>query len=153
MGGDVSPVLTFAVGGVPQGARRHRMALRGSRPVAYHADEHLMAEHEIATMARSLWRGAPLDGPVRLVVTTYHRRPQSLAKTRRWWGDEVRPYVGKPDADNVAKLVMDALTRAGVWVDDTRVHELVVRRWWVAVSAEGVQGLPGTRVDVYTVPE
>lgn len=37
-------------------------------------------------------------------------------------------FVGRPDADNVAKATLDALVKSGVIVDDALVAELVVRK-------------------------
>jgi Holliday junction resolvase RusA-like endonuclease len=36
----------------------------------------------------------------------------------------------KPDADNLLKPVMDALTKIGVWVDDSLVDTDGVERFW-----------------------
>lgn len=145
-------VLAFAVLGPPQGARRHRTAVRGRLAVQYHDDEHVRSEQEIAQMARLCWGDRrALDQPVRVELECWHRRPGRLLTARRWRGDLRRPYVGKPDADNVAKLYLDALTKAGVWVDDTRVHELVVRRWYLPVGQDGVEvGVPRVEVRLWT---
>lgn len=141
--------LTFEVPGKPQGARRHRVSKRGTFAHMHHSDEHLAAEDRIARIAHA----ADVDGvvrtmPLRLVIKTYHRRPQSMAKARKHWNTPEAPFVGKPDADNVAKLVMDALTQARCWADDTVVAQLEVRRWWVAVDEHGVQGPERTVVRV-----
>jgi len=45
----------------------------------------------------------PLEGPLALVVFFY------------------RQTLGRVDDDNLRKLVMDAATRAGVWLDDSQV--------------------------------
>lgn len=144
-----SVVLDFVVLGTPQGARRHRTALRGNRAVAYHDAAHAASEQAIAQLAHIRWGCQPLDEPLTLRIVTHHQRPQALSKARRWWGDGARPFVGKPDADNIAKLVMDALTKAGVWVDDTRVARLVVERWYLPVGVDGSQvGVERTEVEV-----
>jgi Holliday junction resolvase RusA-like endonuclease len=36
--------------------------------------------------------------------------------------------LGKPDLDNLAKAVLDALTDVGMWTDDSRVVELKVSK-------------------------
>jgi Holliday junction resolvase RusA-like endonuclease len=39
-------------------------------------------------------------------------------------------HAQKPDADNVGKAVLDALTDCGAWVDDSQVASLpVIKRW------------------------
>ena len=50
-----------------------------------------------------------------------------------------KPHTHKPDADNLAKLVMDALVDGGLWVgDDSRVADLTVRKRWCKSGSEGV---------------
>jgi Holliday junction resolvase RusA-like endonuclease len=50
-----------------------------------------------------------------------------------------QPHTHKPDADNLAKLVMDALVDGGMWVgDDSRVADLTVRKRWCKAGSEGV---------------
>lgn len=144
-GRGMSVLLAIAIPGKPQGARRHRTGQRGGHTAMYRDPEQIAAEDHIVWLTR--WEGPPLDEPVRLVIETRHRRPKSMC-TRRYRSDGERPFAGKPDADNVAKLVMDALTRAGVWVDDTVVAQLEVRRWWVGVDREGVQAAERTTVRV-----
>ena len=45
-------------------------------------------------------------------------------------------HAGKPDVDNLAKLILDQITRSGnVWRDDSQVVSLTVHKFW-AVGAE-----------------
>lgn len=66
----------------------------------------------------------PLDGPIRLQITTYRTRPKS--------NHDAWP-IGKPDWDNYGKMISDALGQrkgAGVITDDCRVCDgRVVKRW------------------------
>lgn len=48
-------------------------------------------------------------------------------------GAAIRPtapgyHTGTPDADNLAKAIMDALTQLRVWKDDAQVAHLIVRK-------------------------
>lgn len=63
----------------------------------------------------------PWAGPVLIDITVYRRRP------KEWW--DGRHCRGKPDLDNVAKLVMDSLS-GYAYPDDTYVSSLLVRREW-----------------------
>jgi len=45
-------------------------------------------------------------------------------------------FVKKPDADNIAKGVLDALVRAGVLADDAPVAELEVRKFYNIQKSE-----------------
>lgn len=51
--------------------------------------------------------------------------------------------VARPDLDNLAKSVVDSLTRAGVFADDNRVSELILRKF--------NSPSPGLRVTVETL--
>lgn len=62
-------------------------------------------------------QGEPLDGPLVVFVEVVCKRPKKPAN--------VMP-VG--DVDNYAKAALDALTSAGVWVDDKLVVEMTVRK-------------------------
>jgi len=73
----------------------------------------------------------PLSGPVEvrlLVVVRPPLRLQPAAGATRSW------CARKPDVDNVAKGVLDALTDGGAWADDAQVCALVVHRCWAAVQ-------------------
>ncbi len=141
-------LLTFTVPGPPRGSERARTA--GKR--RFHSDAHMAARDAIVT-AVMVARYGPgwatlITTPVRVVIETWHRRSIRESRARRCWGQLQSPFKGKPDADNVAKLVLDACTRAGVWTDDTVVAQLEVRRWWVAVGVDGQQGEERTVVRV-----
>ena len=141
--------VTFTVLGKPQGARRHRTGRRGGKVVTYHADDHVAAEASVAHQAWAAWGQRPaLDEAVSVEIETWHARPADLRR-RKDRGSGPLPFLGKPDADNVAKLVLDALTKAGVWRDDTRVSDLVVRRRYLPLDQDGHEvGEPRTSVVV-----
>jgi len=82
-----------------------------------------------ATKRANRWPAQALDEPVRVDVTLVAARPQRLCRKRDPDG-RIPRAVGKPDADNAAKLVMDALVKALVLRDDTLVCVLHVERWY-----------------------
>lgn len=98
-----------------------------------------LAEHRIReTWARDVG-SVPLPGPVALHVTVYLRQPASLAKRDR---ATARP-TKRPDIDNFAKTVLDALNGVA-FLDDAQVVILLARkeyaqgappRWEIAVDA------------------
>jgi len=77
----------------------------------------------------------PHTGPVKVSLAFFAKRPKNQFRTGKH-ADELRPdaptlYVKKPDADNLAKAVLDALTVLQFWKDDDQVVDLIVRRRWV----------------------
>ena len=145
-------VLYASVPGEPEGARRHRVARRGAKVVSYHGDDHAQAEGRVMYHLRRAWRGEPILGPVAVAITTWHSRPQRLMRKRDRGAHRRDPFIGKPDADNIAKLVLDAATKAGVWRDDTQVADLRVTRRYLPLTDDGVLvGLPRTEVRVWTL--
>ena len=70
-----------------------------------------------------------LIGPVELRIECLFAMPTSWSKAKKakHFG---KPHTQKPDADNVAKAVMDGLTAAGVWPDDAVVWCLEIRKIW-----------------------
>lgn len=87
-------------------------------------------EASAALWLRSAWRAAPADGPVTLRIVAVLARPQRLMRARE--PDGRLPHTTKPDADNVAKAVGDALQAAGVVGDDSQVVGLEVVKLYAA---------------------
>lgn len=64
-----------------------------------------------------------LCGALQVVLVFYMPTPKSLSKKKI----EKIYYVDKrPDVDNLAKAVMDAINQVGLWEDDSQVAELRV---------------------------
>ena len=76
------------------------------------------------------WDGPPLDVPVRLEIAAVFARPKRLMRQRDPSGRMPNPC--RPDADNVAKALMDAVQRAGVVRDDSRVCQVAISKAYAA---------------------
>ena len=48
-------------------------------------------------------------------------------KEKSRWGT---PHTFRPDADNLAKLALDAMMKAGLMADDSIVSSLLIRKTW-----------------------
>lgn len=59
----------------------------------------------------------PMDGPLVVSMVFTLRKPASAPKRRRTWP------IGKPDLSKLIRSTEDALTDAGLWVDDARAVE------------------------------
>lgn len=67
------------------------------------------------------------DGPVFVTVSSFGTRPKTTKL----------PFP-KPDVDNYAKGVLDAISQAqAVWDDDTQVADLLTRKRWAEPGEPG----------------
>ena len=87
----------------------------------------------------------PWSGAVRISIDAYFERTKELLKPGHPEG--AFPHLAKPDIDNVAKAVMDALTSCRLWEDDSLVAEGTVRKWWAARGCA-----PGVRIVAELLP-
>ena len=71
-------------------------------------------------------QGKQLD--VRIIA--YYAIPQSVSKKKRKrMIDKIERPLKKPDADNVVKVILDALNKIAYY-DDTQVVDLQIRRFY-----------------------
>lgn len=110
----------------PQGSKRHvgngRMIESSARVKPWRESIRAAA---LAEMGDD-W--TPIDGPVEVTVAYYLPRPKSHYGTGRNAGT-LKPsaptyHTSKPDIDKLDRAVLDALTSAGVWRDDSQVWSL-----------------------------
>ena len=87
----------------------------------------------------------PIEGPFEVVMLFQFERPQSHFLSSGALGKgRVREHLQKPDADNLAKLVLDVITRLQrCWKDDDQVVRLVVEKRWAPAFK-----LPGCQLEV-----
>jgi Holliday junction resolvase RusA-like endonuclease len=97
---------------------------------------------ERAAFAAVIYRGDPVPlfrGPVSVRMVFTFEPPK---------GERARigtPHTQKPDKDNLEKLVLDAMTRAGVFKDDSQGADGEVTKLWgeragVVVLTEQIDG-------------
>ncbi len=118
--------ISFTVDCVPCGQPRHR-ATRGGR-MYLPSDSPV---HTFKAAIKSAWvnTGATAFGqgvPVAVSMTAYFPRPKSKQYKKRPMLSE--PVTSKPDCDNVAKAVLDALN-SFAWHDDSQVAKLHIEKW------------------------
>jgi crossover junction endodeoxyribonuclease RusA len=75
----------------------------------------------VAWHAAQTHRGAPLDGPLRVVVDFVMPRPAATPKR------STPPAIKRPDVDKLARAVLDALSEV-IWRDDSQIVDLHVRK-------------------------
>jgi Holliday junction resolvase RusA-like endonuclease len=59
----------------------------------------------------------PLEGPLHVVLCW------------TWPGKEIRRKTTRPDLDNLAKMALDAATKAGYWHDDAQIAMLTLAKY------------------------
>lgn len=124
------PPVVFEVYGRPAPQPRPRFVGKGRRPVSTASQAARLWRQAIAVQLGKALRArprpdwlAPDAGGVRVEMTF---RFHSADRTR--WG---RPHTQTPDADNLAKLVLDVMDEAGMLPGgDRRVADLVVSKVW-----------------------
>lgn len=115
---------TVTIYGEPKAQPRPRATARGGFARVYNPTS---ADHwKDAIVYHAKDQGEPFLGPVSLEIRFDMPRPKHLR------GTEQRPHTVKPDIDNLVKAVMDALTKAGWWIDDSKVWELKTSKQYAA---------------------
>lgn len=136
----------------------------GSRYVArvYNPDQADPWKAAIVAAALKHRPCAPLLGPIGVRVEFYMPRPKRLL--RKSSPRAACAHTGKPDADNLAKVVLDALGKVnaarlrgrrtpstvplnvGYWNDDAQVCSLMVQKYYAALGQE-----PGATIEVVSL--
>jgi Holliday junction resolvase RusA-like endonuclease len=116
--------VSFRVLGVP--APQGSKTVFNGRPVegtsAVGRAKHRTWRADVAWAARAAWGSRPpIDEPCVVAVRFVLPRPRAARKADTW-------QAKKPDADKLARSLLDSLTEAGVLVDDARVSVLSVQK-------------------------
>ncbi len=85
----------------------------------------------------------PYQGPVGINLWFSLKRPGNLPKTKQSWP------VKRPDIDKLTRSVLDALTSAGVYKDDSQVVILSVQKLYVGDA--GSMPTQGVYIEVQKV--
>ena len=95
-------------------------------------------------------KGLEIEQAISLELDFYLPRPKShYLKSGRLCGKAPAGWhQQKPDADNLAKSVMDAISELRAWGDDDQVVELTVRKFWEIVGGRG----PGLAIRLSIYP-
>ena len=128
-------IIAFAVNGEPKGKGRPRFTKNGH---AYTDDKTRQYESLVGLSYRNMADGYKFTSPVRVTVKAFHKPPKGKAKkvVEDMLNGYIRP-TKKPDADNVAKIVLDGLNGIA-WDDDTQVVEMMVSKYYGAEPFVGV---------------
>lgn len=116
----------FTVTGTPKGQPRPRVTRFGTYN-GHSADEWKAA-------VRAAWAESgcqPFPRHLRMRLEFWMARPAGhLTKRGAFTKSAPAHHTHKPDADNLAKAVLDALQDAGAYPDDSRIISLHVSKAW-----------------------
>ena len=122
-------IIYFEIKGTPKPLQRHRHF--GRR--AY--DPSKKDKKQFYLLASEHKPDTPIDGPIRLGVVFYFNRPKSHYRTGKFsylLKDDAPAFkTSKPDIDNLAKFVADAL-QPNFYKDDSQIIELKAEKYYVS---------------------
>lgn len=121
-------VILFTVAGEPKGKGRPRLGRSGH---AYTPKDTAVYENLVKVCFQGKYPDhKPLDPdvPVKATIQAYYSIPKSTSKKKRI--DMIMGFLRplkKPDCDNIAKIICDALNNI-VYHDDSQICELTVSK-------------------------
>jgi Holliday junction resolvase RusA-like endonuclease len=138
--------ISFFAQGSPKGQPRPRAFAHGGRARVFDPGtaEGWKAQVACAACAASEQIEEPVWGsgqPVAVTMRFQFTRPRSHYGTGKN-ADKLKAsapasHTNKPDLDNLAKAVLDALTTIGIWHDDNQVQQLTLKKAWVSEGRAG----------------
>ena len=122
--------ITFTIQGEPKGKGRPRFTTRGKFPSAYTPQDTADYETRVRNEYLMAARGTFLGETVKMNINCWFGMPKSASKKKRslMLSGEIRP-TKKPDADNIAKIIADALNGVA-YRDDAQIVELTVKKYF-----------------------
>ena len=126
--------VTFRINTVTRGAGRPKAAIRGKHATMYKDAKSRDHEATIASLVAPYAPATPIDGAVSIDICCVMPRPTSMCKRAARTGKPLKdparyPHTSKPDADNIAKSMLDGMSKCGFWRDDCQVWDLRVTKF------------------------
>jgi Holliday junction resolvase RusA-like endonuclease len=124
----MTTTISFTIPGKMAGKGRGRVFQTGKGYLRTYTPENTRnAEAMIRDLASQAMKGlAVFDGPVEMYVNVWRITPPSWPKKRR---AAAKFITGKPDADNILKIISDSLNRV-VYLDDSQIAVAHIQRRW-----------------------
>jgi len=111
--------ISFTLYGPPRPMPRPRFSRRG---FAYTPKKVKIEKQEFILKVNKHKPQEMITCPVRLTISFMMPIPKSTThKDRAKMNSDIVPHIKKPDIDNLVKFVMDGLTNAGFWKNDSNV--------------------------------
>lgn len=124
-------IISFTVPGNPIALKRHRDFQRGKFRGRYDPSKGDKADFLAKVMEHK--PDKPFEGAIKLIAYFYFRRPKSHYRAGKY-NDKLKPNVPyfhtqRPDYDNLAKFVTDALNSI-FWIDDKQIAHARIEKIW-----------------------
>jgi len=134
--------IVLTIPGKPFGKQRPRVTKAG---IAYTPQETVNYENFIKLLYMQEYRNIKLEGPLRMIIRAFYKIPKSTNKKDKelMLQNILRP-TKKPDMDNIAKVIADALNGLA-YDDDRQIVEMYISKIYaedefVEVVVEEVRG-------------
>lgn len=122
---------SFTVPGNPVGKGRPKFSRTPAGVRTYTPEKTVSYEALVKWAYIEAYQAKPmLSGPVTLYITAYYAIPKSWSKKKQQLAimGDLRPVV-KPDADNIVKIISDALNGLA-YKDDAQVVTVSFEKWY-----------------------
>ena len=126
--------IEFFVAGEPKGQPRPRAFARHGRARVYDPGTAEGWKGQVALAAKDHLPAAPIRTPAALWLRFHLPRPKAHFGRGGLKPTAPRPHTAKPDADNLAKAVLDALVAMGCLHDDRLVWSLRITKCYAAAT-------------------
>jgi Holliday junction resolvase RusA-like endonuclease len=119
--------ITLIIPGKPFGKQRPRMTKRG---VTYTPEQTVNYETFIKLLYMQKYGNSKLQGPLKMTIRAFYKIPKSASKKDKelMLQNVIRP-AKKPDMDNIAKIIADALNGMA-YDDDRQIVEMQVKKFY-----------------------
>ena len=121
-------MIAFTIYGKPQPKQRPRVLRSG---ITYTPKETVLYEAQVVQAAKeseTLPQSPIQDKPLKMILWCYYPIPQSWTKEKKTLAARGKVYhTSRPDIDNLAKIIMDALNGIA-YKDDALIAELVIHK-------------------------
>ena len=121
-------MISFSVPGKPQPKQRPRVLKSG---ITYTPRETLLYEEKVIQAAKdsgTLPQSPIEDQALKMILWAFMPIPASWSKKKKEQARNRKIYpTNRPDIDNLAKIVMDALNRIA-YADDSQIVQLVINK-------------------------
>lgn len=128
-------VIEIKIEGVPPKTTAQGKRVNLSTGRFFKSKQHAAEMEVLRLQLRAHRPKTPLEGPIQLKIVATWPYPKVTPKSLR---AGCRPKLSKPDADNFAKGVIDALVDEGFFSDDAHVWHLNVQKLFGPPESVGI---------------